>query len=1045
MAKLSPPRLHGPVLRERLFEEFDRLRAYPCIWLSGPPGAGKTTLTASYLDDRGVAAYWYQCDRGDADASTFFHYLGLAFNAYQPQARQLLALAPEHVSQLAAFSRRYFQQLFERLPDGAVLVLDNWHETESEALGTVLEEAIRQVPLRHTLVVVSRHDPPSAMAGVIATRLLTCFPSVELLFNLDETRALAAGHDVRSERQVEQLHSRSRGWAAGLILMIDSLRRTGEAGSGEPATEHLFDYFATQVLESTSPLQQRTLMLTALPPRVGAAFAQQLSGDAQAAELLEALFQRQMFTYRTLEPEPTYHFHALFREFLLSRARQDFGPRYGEVAGHAAKLTAERGQIEDAFDLACEAGDFAFAERLLLAHAPIFLGQGRWQALTSAIDRIPVAVVQAQPWLRYWKGVALAATSTSAAKTVLEDACLAFEAVGDLEGAALATAELLECFMRAWALNQEMDHWIARMERVIERGADLRATTRAACFASMVSALLHRQPSHPLLPACAEGLELLLPFIESPDRQLSMAVCLVQYFDCVGQHVRAESIRSTTQGHAGLAQLRPLSRFSWWARMSEHFVFVGDRARARSALEEALAIVETNGLHDQECFAVGTLCQICIDAGNYGDADRLVERVRDTLVPRYRVYAAMLYWLQLWLNVSRGDRAAAARVWPELERIPAAGVAIHAPFNHPVVVHLSDTGEYAAALDRIGRWRAGLAGMRSPRMDYELDLMEAYVRLTAHEMERGLTLLQRALGAARTHHFLSTHAWVPRMMGFLLARALDHGIETEYVHAWIRRREIAPPDADAPFWPRPLTLITLGRFAILREGEPVVFSRKAPRKVIQMLKALVALRGDATTHYIQDLLWPELEGDAQHEAFGINLHRLRRLLGRSDIIKLQDGRLTLERSLCWIDALAFEGTLDRLGAENGVVAGEALLQQVLALYRGAFLSQDTQEPWSVSMRERLRSKFVRVLLKEGRRLEELSLHDAAITLYRRGIESDDLVEEFYQGLMRCCVATQRVGEGAAIYRKLEQNFAAALGVTPSGHTRALGEQLLRLA
>lgn len=173
LAKLTRPRLHKAVARERLFALLDEARSHkPAICVVGPPGAGKTTLVASWLDARGIKGIWYQVDPGDADLATFFYYLGEAARPFNRKGqRPLPALTPEYLHDVEGFSRRFFRELFSRLPDGAVLVLDNYQEISGEnTFLRLIAQAAEEVPVGITLIAISRRDPLIAMPGLSQTK-----------------------------------------------------------------------------------------------------------------------------------------------------------------------------------------------------------------------------------------------------------------------------------------------------------------------------------------------------------------------------------------------------------------------------------------------------------------------------------------------------------------------------------------------------------------------------------------------------------------------------------------------------------------------------------------------------------------------------------------------------------------------------------------------------------------------------------------------------------------------------------------------------------
>jgi len=100
--------------RERLFRQLDAARECPAVWISGPPGAGKTSLAASYLKARRLPSIWYDVDSGDTDPASFFHHLTQAAPRTRAKTAALLTFAPEYLSELTAFTRRYFRAFFQR-------------------------------------------------------------------------------------------------------------------------------------------------------------------------------------------------------------------------------------------------------------------------------------------------------------------------------------------------------------------------------------------------------------------------------------------------------------------------------------------------------------------------------------------------------------------------------------------------------------------------------------------------------------------------------------------------------------------------------------------------------------------------------------------------------------------------------------------------------------------------------------------------------------------------------------------------------------------
>ncbi|MEO8008024.1 MAG: hypothetical protein ABI728_05830 [Betaproteobacteria bacterium] len=210
-------------------------------------------------------------------------------------------LTPEYLTDVAAFSRRYFRDLFARLPEGVTLVLDNYQEVPPEQpLHQLIAQAVGEVPEGMTVIAISRRDPPDAYSRLIANENVALLDWEELKLTLDEANTIGLLRQKLSQEEIARLHEQSGGWAAGLVLMLERLRRGAHHFDAASTTSlrEIFDYFATQIVDQSDAVTQRSLLRISYLPQMTASMAIAITGMPSTAALLEDLHRRHLFIDR---------------------------------------------------------------------------------------------------------------------------------------------------------------------------------------------------------------------------------------------------------------------------------------------------------------------------------------------------------------------------------------------------------------------------------------------------------------------------------------------------------------------------------------------------------------------------------------------------------------------------------------------------------------------------------------------------------------------------------------------------------------------------
>ena len=1084
--KLTAPRPASIFPRKRLFHLLDSIREdHPVIWISAPAGSGKTSLAASYLQERRLPVLWYQVDSGDGDIASFFYYMGIAAKKAAPHYKKPLpVLTPEYLGDVPTFTRNFFRELYNRVSKSQsikvskrsdtlthghsdtnrrfLIVLDNYQDApENSQLHDILHIAMAEAPEGINLLVLSRVEPPSVLARLRLCEHAACLDWEKMRLTAEETEGISAlrmGKESPDSKALTALHESVQGWAAGVVLMLEQSRGGAPLAAKPTSTDQklLFDYFAGEVLNRCEPKVQEFLLKTALFPKFTAKAAEALICIAESQTILDDLTQHNYFTVRhASEHRYTYEYHPLFREFLLNEAVSRYrADTLRVLQERAAGLLGDSGQVEAAADLLARIGAVQALVALILKHASTQLAQGRWQTLGQWLAAVPADLVETDPWLLYWRASATFPRDLFAAREDYRRAYLLFKERHEAIGAYLAWSAAVDSFMYLWSNFAPLDYWIDEMEALHERfPAYPSVEIEAQVTGGMVGASLWRRADTPIVRKWAAAAVALLDKPADVNTKISMGNnALLYYLWWQGNLSMSQIVYSNLKTLRGNPRTSPLALISWKVTEAAYLYLNGKADEAIAAAHQGLDLAAESGIHHMDLLLYA--------AAAYGqltrfDADSALQELRrmESLLSDAETFDfAHYHYLMAWTLLCQNQPSAAL----EHIRIGEKAVSQIGASNYPSFVAMTK----AQALYECGRAAEAFVVME-PAREWGQRVGNIYVEVQYRFM-RSLHALDRvdaaecaahlaaALRMCRAHAFpvIPWLGWRKPLLTRLLQQALVLGIEPDYVRAVIRGRNLSPAE-DVPvpdLWPYPIKLYALGRFSLLVDDKPVKFFGKGQKKPIELLKELIAFGGrDVLEGQITDILWPEADGDAGHSAFTTTMQRLRKLLGNEDAILIKQGKITINPQYCYVDTWAFERLIkraDELWKENKESEALEIAEKAAALYKGRFLGKEGEKQGMFSMQERLRSKFIRTLARIGLYYEGKGEWKKAVECCQKGIEVDNLCEEFYQSLMLCYQHLGLKAEAITAYNRCHNAMTALINTEPSAKTKEIYQRIV---
>jgi LuxR family transcriptional regulator, maltose regulon positive regulatory protein len=808
--KLAPPNL-GPVCpRPRLYDALDRARERTILWVSGPAGAGKSTLVASYLKDRKLPCVWYEMDSRDRDVATLFYGLGQAAERLGHASQGPMPVwSTDHPEGALGFARRFFDTLFQRTATPALFVFDNCQEVSSDArLYELLRDGFAAIPQGIHIVMISRSGPVPLFARFLASSRMAVLGWDDLRLSAEETqeilRARAQDRGLSlTEKEATDLHMQSDGWVAGLVLALECLRdpkRRPDLHTTD-TSQQVFNYLATEVFEHVDPDMQDFLIKSAMIPNMTGFLLDRLLHTEGSQHILTRLKTDNFFLHEYGASTAIYRYHPLFREFLWTRARESLGSEeLGKLRRDAAQLLAEAGETEAAMELFEKIEDRTAAAALVVSEAPRLLHQGRSKTLREWVQKLPKDTVQKTPWLTFWAGMANLGSEPDQSVHFFQHAFDTSVAQGDEVGSWHAWCGLVQAHLfegNDYRPLEPLTAWALQAER---RGCGFPSTEiESKAVRNLALAINMFAPERQDLATYVDR-ALTLP--NDPDAETVVLASLV-YTDH-GEMRRLTDVLTSWKHYKARNEISAKGQLLSAHASVLHALFRGDLSCGLEAVREGLEVAEKSGFFSLNGLFQTYAALAHIALGNRDEVELLTEEMAQEKGPSGRALEVGRYQFilsreaMLAGDVHRAQRHAEQAIRFVQRR---ASPFLECNLRLGLAEALHRAGQADAARHEITEVEPLARSIGYLTAQGTL-LLQAHMTLSEQrDAQRADTLLEEALSLGNTWECVPITVPIRETLAGLCRRALKRGIVPDYTRELVHKFSLdvsTIPDAVGP-------------------------------------------------------------------------------------------------------------------------------------------------------------------------------------------------------------------------------------------------------
>jgi LuxR family maltose regulon positive regulatory protein len=341
--------------RPRLTSQLDHALGGDVTLISAPAGFGKTTLVVEWAGGREGSLAWLSLDEADNDPARFWRYIVASLRTVHKEiGREFVTiLEAEPISDWEALVTLLINDI-SNLSSTLTLVLDDYHLIGAATIHSSLSFLLHHLPSQLHVIIISRADPPLALARLRVQNRLRDIRAADLRFTEGEMEAFfdCAITAKLPREATRSLIERTEGWAAGLQLAALSLRELPDAEAArsvlafDGAQRYVLTYLLEEVLENQEPRIQQFLLHTSVLHHLTPQLCTAVTGYPDSHQILDRLAEEELFIQPLEETGRWYRYNRLFARALRGHLERTDPQLIPELRRRASAWYAERSASE---------------------------------------------------------------------------------------------------------------------------------------------------------------------------------------------------------------------------------------------------------------------------------------------------------------------------------------------------------------------------------------------------------------------------------------------------------------------------------------------------------------------------------------------------------------------------------------------------------------------------------------------------------------------------------------------------------------------------